>query len=131
MVPRNFRGSEQFNFSKHMKREDDQALWDLLGKRSAPELSPFFARNVVRAVRQQAQESGWRGVFATWLRPRRLVPATAVALALFTGALVLQQRVEEADGLADTPPELLAGIDPQDLEIVAELEDLLAEEDDT
>ena len=131
MLARNFRGSEQFNFSKHMKRDDDQALWDVLGKRSAPELSPFFSRNVLRAVRQQAQETGWRGVFDAWLRPRRLVPATAVALALFTGAVMLQQHVQESDGLGDTPPELLAGIDPQDLEIVAELEDLLAEEDDT
>ena len=131
MVPRNFRGSEQFNFLKHMKREDDQALWDLLGKRRAPELSPFFARNVVRVVRQQAQESSWRGFFETWLRPRRLVPATAVALALLTGAVALQHRVDHAEGLGDTPPELLVSIDPQDLEIVAELEDLLAEEDDT
>ena len=39
-----------------MRREDDQELWDLLGKSATPEVSPFFARNVVRQVREQQNE---------------------------------------------------------------------------
>ena len=37
-----------------MDREDDKELWDVLGRVPEPTLSPFFARNVVRSVRQEA-----------------------------------------------------------------------------
>ena len=113
-----------------MKREDDQELWDLLGKASAPELSPFFARNVLREVRQERQGSGWRAALLAWLRPGRLVPARAVALVLFVAALSWQQRSMQNDLGGDNPPDLLASIDPQDLDAVADLDDLLASEDD-
>src|SRR6266496_825664 len=38
-----------------MKREDDQQLWELLGRLAEPKLSPFFARNVLRQVRRSAR----------------------------------------------------------------------------
>ena len=37
-----------------MDRKDDNELWDILGRVPEPTLSPFFARNVVRSVRQEA-----------------------------------------------------------------------------
>lgn len=102
-----------------MKREDDQELWDLLGKADAPALSPFFARNVVRQIRQ---EPDWRESVRCWLTPRRLIPAAAVALAIVATTLSIQPP-QTSD---DTVPETVAKLDPQDFEIVADLDDLIA-----
>ena len=48
-----------------MNTEEHDDLWRLLGKAQAPSAGPFFARNVLRAIRAQKQ-SGPAG-FA-WLR---------------------------------------------------------------
>ena len=106
-----------------MKREDDQELWDLLGKADAPTLSPFFARNVMRQIRQQPD---WRESVKRWLSPRRLIPATAVALAIV--AATLSFRTPTTPG--ESVPETVAKLDPQDLEIVADLDVLIAMEED-
>ena len=105
-----------------MRREDDQELWDLLGKAGQPTLSPFFARNVVRQIRQ---EPDWRENVRRWLSPRRLIPATAVALAV---AATLSIRVPNASD--ENVPDTVAQLDPQDYEVVADLDDLIAAEED-
>ena len=106
-----------------MKREDDHELWDLLGKAGEPTLSPFFARNVVRQVRQ---EPDWRENVRRWLSPRRLIPAGAVALALV--ATTLSIRVPSASD--ENVPDTVAHLDPQDYEVVADLDNLIAMEED-
>jgi hypothetical protein len=106
-----------------MNREDDQELWDLLGKPSHPAVSPFFARNVVRQIRQ---EKNWMDYARGWLRPRRLIPASAVALVMVLSALSLHSSRNPADN----PPELVTKIDLQDYDTVADLDDLLATDDD-
>ncbi|HEX8280565.1 MAG TPA: hypothetical protein VF551_04250 [Chthoniobacterales bacterium] len=109
-----------------MKREDDHELWDLLGRAEAPAVSPFFARNVVRQIRQ---ESSWRGTLIGWLRPRILVPSAALALVAALAALSLDRPATDV-AVTDDPPDALAVVDPQDYEVVADLDDLLAVEDD-
>ncbi len=109
-----------------MNREDDQQLWDLLGKVSEPALSPFFARNVIREIRQEAS---WRDRLSAWLRLRRLIPATSIALVLVAATVTLRFSMHNAPS-PDDPPEVVANIDPQDYEVVADLDDLLASEDD-
>ncbi len=37
-----------------MEREDDKELWDILGHTAEATLSPLFARNVLRKIRQEA-----------------------------------------------------------------------------
>ena len=106
-----------------MNREDDQELWDLLGKSAQPAASPFFARNVVRKIRQ---ERTWKDYARGWLRPRRLIPAAAVALVVVASGLSLQF----SKNFSDNPPELVTKIDPQDYDTVADLDDLLATDDD-
>ena len=106
-----------------MKREDDQELWDLLGKAGQPTLSPFFARNVVRQVRQ---EPDWRESLRRWASPRRLIPATAVALAFVAATLSIQVPNTSEENL----PETVAKLDPQDFEVVADLDVLIAMEED-
>ena len=129
-----------------MKREDDQELWDLLGKSSGPTLSPFFARNVVRQVRD---ERGWRETAFRWLRPRVLIPSAAAALGLVTALLTFVKPASDTGSASrstianestmsgDTSsgeelPPMVAQVDPQDFEVVADLDDLLAfEEEET
>ena len=38
-----------------MNMDDNDKLWELLGKTRQPTVSPFFARNVLRAVRQEEE----------------------------------------------------------------------------
>src|SRR6266508_42620 len=71
-----------------MDHDEHDELWQLLGKAKEPRVSAFFARNVLRAVRQQRQEKP--GIFA-WLRgPWRVATAGAFALLLATVAVLRQ-----------------------------------------
>ena len=110
-----------------MKREDDQELWDLLGKTSKPTVSPFFARNVLREIRQ---ERGWRDGLAQWLAPRRLIPTAAVAVAVIA-ATVTVQRPPSAPPSSENLPEAIAQLDEIDYQVVADLDNLLAMEEDS
>ncbi len=137
-----------------MNRDDDQQLWELLGHAAKPHLSPFFARNVLRQIRQEPAKS--------WLRLRILAPAFGVVLALIAAGVFLRSsspqnlaprkpertvaieappRAPEPVAQIETPvmqpqpgpkidlqanePEMLAKIDAQDYEVVANLDDLL------
>ena len=109
-----------------MKREDDEQLWDILGRAAQPEISPFFARNIVRKIRQQPR---FVQRFPSWLTWRQLVPASALAAAVLT-ALVVTQHAGKPQNDSDTAAaDVVAKIDPQDYEVVADLDDLLASED--
>jgi hypothetical protein len=59
-----------------MKEEfpENDALWDLLGKAGQPKVSPFFARNVLRKIRQSAPAR------TPWVLPRWLAPAAFAAI---------------------------------------------------
>lgn len=109
-----------------MKREDDQALWDLLGKADALAPSPFFARNVLRQIRQAPS---WRDRVLLWLRPKRLVPIAGVALTLVVASMSI--HLAKPGSSPDDPPDAVVRIDPQDYDVVADLDDLLASEDDS
>lgn len=106
-----------------MNREDDHELWDLLGKSAQPGVSPFFARNVLREVRQQ---KNWMDHARAWLRPRRFIPAAALAAVLVVSALSLHLLPFDTDN----PPEMVTKIDLQDFDTVVDLDDLLASDDD-
>ena len=103
-----------------MKREDDQQLWDLLGQAAEPKLSPFFARNVVRSVRQRPQGGAW---FLGWFELRRLVPAAGIAAAVVATLLAIHRPAIQRP--AGTAPDVIAKIDPQDYDVVADLDELL------
>jgi hypothetical protein len=104
-----------------MKREDDQQLWDLLGRGPEPELSPFFARNVVRKIRERpARFERLRG----WLTLRKLVPAMGLAVAVIAAIVAMHQPAPRNP--AESAPDVVAKIDPQDYDVVADLDELLA-----
>ena len=112
-----------------MKREDDHELWDLLGRSEPPAVSPFFARNVIRKLRQRRR---WQNVVGDWLTGRRAIPAVALAVVLCTAATftMLQSHGTRFGGSQDDIPEVVARIDPGDYEVVADLDDLLASQED-
>lgn len=103
-----------------MKREDDEKLWDLLGKSAEPKISPFFARNVLREVRESDRQSRVGG----WLR--WLVPAAGVAVAIIA-ALFL--RVQPDSNYSESRAETLMFIESQDSELIADLDDLIEPDD--
>jgi hypothetical protein len=108
-------------FAKEMKREDDQQLWDLLGQTTRRQLSPFFARNVVRRIREQPPDRFER--LRSWLTPRKLVPVTGLVVAVI--AVILATHQPATRNQADSAPDVIAAIDPQDYDVVADLDELL------
>ncbi len=110
-----------------MQPEDDQQLWDLLGRTAEPELSPFFARNVVRKIRTEA------GTFdraQNWFSLRRLVAASAVAIVV-TGMAIATYAPGWSQKYPESEPDVVAKIDPQDFEVVADLDELLVWDEDS
>ena len=105
-----------------MNRDEDPQLWDLLGQTKGPSPSPFFPRNVVRAVRG---ESGTRQSLASWFSARRLIPALSAAVVVAIAAFTFQVRHQQR-----TPQHGFASAEIQDSELVADL-DVLVDEDDS
>jgi hypothetical protein len=104
-----------------MDREDDKQLWDILGRIPEPALSPFFARNVVRRVRQDATRfERMRG----WFSWRRLAAASAVAIVVIGTAIATHHPVPQRTAVNGS--DVVAKVDPQDYDVVADLDELIA-----
>ena len=106
-----------------MQREDDKQLWDLLGSAGRPPAAPFLARNVLRRIREESSPAGWSGRWLIW---RRMLPVSGLVAA--TAAIFI------AYSFSFRPPrggedEAIAKIDAQDYEVVADLDDLLASDE--
>lgn len=106
-----------------MNREDDEKLWDLLGAAGRPEPSPFFARNVLRQLRAE----GGR-VSSHWLGWRRLIPVSGIVAA--TAALFIAYTFSFRPA-SNSDDDAVARIDAQDYEVVADLDDLLASDENS
>jgi hypothetical protein len=104
-----------------MDLEDDKQLWDILGRVSQPTLSPFFARNVVRSVRQEATRFDR---IRSWLSWRRLAAASAVLIVAIGMAVATHRPVSQTKAANDA--DVVAKIDPQDYDVVADLDELIA-----
>lgn len=107
-----------------MKREEDEKLWDLLGRASGPaEPSPFFARNVVRKIREAQGEPSPRH----WWSLRWLVPAAGVALVIIAGLALPTQIVNQHR--SESRPEVVALSDGQDNDLLADLDEMMASDE--
>jgi hypothetical protein len=104
-----------------MERQDDKELWDILGHISEPTLSPFFARNVVRKIRLDASPLERA---RKWFSLRRLVAASAVAVIVVGMAIATHHTVPQTASPNDM--DVVAKIDPQDYDVVADLDELIA-----
>jgi hypothetical protein len=104
-----------------MEPQDDKQLWDILGRVRGPSLSPFFARNVVRKIRQEATRFERA---RNWFSLRRLVAASAVAIIVVGMAIATRHPISQTPSTND--PDVVAKIDPQDYDVVADLDELIA-----
>jgi hypothetical protein len=104
-----------------MEPEDDKQLWDALGRVPEPTLSPFFARNVVRQVRQGATRFERA---RNWFSLRRLVAASAVAVVVVGMAIATHHPISQTAPSNDL--DVVAKVDPQDYDVVADLDELIA-----
>ena len=109
-----------------MKREDDEKLWDLLGRAAQPDISPFFARNVLRRVREQSR---WVIALRNWFSVRRLVPVSGLAAAILAVIFISHSAWLRHEPVTDEIDPVVARIDPQDYEVVADLDELLASDE--
>lgn len=106
-----------------MKREEDEKLWDLLGHSAEPKLSPFFARNVVRKIREAQGETPAR----PWWHLRWAVPAVGVAVAVIAAFSLRVQMPEQSH--SDSSGDLVAMSEAQDGDLMTDLDDLVASDD--
>jgi hypothetical protein len=104
-----------------MERKDDQELWDVLGRTPEPTLSPLFARNVLRKIREETSRFERT---RNWFSLRRLTAATAVAIVVIGLAIATHRPVSQTVGANE--PDVIAKIDPQDYDVVADLDELIA-----
>ena len=105
----------------NMEPEDDKELWDVLDRLPEPTLSPFFARNVLRRVRQgPARFDRVR----SWFSVRKLVGASAVAAVAVALALVTHYPGPRSASSSDL--DVVAKVDPKDYDVVADLDELIA-----
>jgi hypothetical protein len=103
-----------------MEREDDKQLWDVLGRVPEPTLSPFFARNVLRNIRQRSTRFERA---RSWFSLRRLAAASAVAIAVVATAIATHHPISRTTSASDF--DVVAKIDPQDYDVVADLDELI------
>jgi len=104
-----------------MERKDDQELWHLLGRAAEPKVSPFLARNVLRKIRQEA---GRFERTRNWFGERRLAAATAVAIVVIGMAIAMHHPLSQRAPAREA--DVVAKIDPQDYDVVADLDTLIA-----
>ena len=104
-----------------MELQDDKELWDVLGRLPEPTASPFFARNVLRKIRQEP--SRFERV-RNWFSVRKVVGASAVAAVVVALALVTHYPGPRTTSSSDS--DVVAKIDPQDYDVVADLDALIA-----
>jgi len=121
MPLRNFADRSVFT-SAAMNPDERDELWRLLGKARSAKASPFFSRNVLRAIRTEQQESS--GI-AAWLRRRWLVGAVAGCAAVLVTFGLFQQSAQR-DPFALLAQEVSAS---PDYAVISHLDELLASEE--
>jgi hypothetical protein len=104
-----------------MEPQDDKELWDVLGRLAKPTLSPLFARNVLRKIRQEPTH--FERV-RNWFSVRKVLGASAVAAVVVALALVTHYPGPRTTSSGE--PDVVAKIDPQDYDVVADLDELIA-----
>jgi hypothetical protein len=105
----------------NMEPQDDKELWDVLGRLPEPTLSPFFARNVLREIRQKP---GFFEPVRHWLGVRKIVAVSAATAVVAVLALVTHYPGPRTTSSGDS--DVVAKVDPQDYDVVADLDELIA-----
>jgi hypothetical protein len=108
-----------------MNHDDHDDLWDLLGKAKTPQVSPFFSRNVLRAIREEQPAA--RPGLISWLRARwRVAVIGGGTLAVL--AAVTIDRFERPDAVSLLASKVSASPDYQ---VISHLDELLDSEENS
>ncbi len=120
-----------------MNGDDNDKLWELLGKTRPPAVSPFFSRNVLRAIRQEGQEAPLRRPLSrarqgflsrlhrwTW---QFAIAATCAVAALITVAPTAFVRHHHAAPVQTGVERQIVG--NPDYEVITHLDELVADEE--
>ena len=106
-----------------MNSEDHDDLWSLLGKAKAPAVSPFFSRNVLRAIREEAPEK--RGIFG-WMGARWRLAAVS-GFAVILAGFALAPRADQPDQATMFLAQEVS--QSPDYQVISHLDELLASEE--
>lgn len=121
-----------------MNDEQQDPLWDLLGKVREPKPSPFFASKVMRAIHEEKQEKD--GLFA-WLRRQWLIPVSCTATAAIALYFTISpsqpsptqnsahNSTHNPDPVEEMAVTVAENVDVQDSQVIADLDELIAYED--
>ena len=104
-----------------MNTEEHDDLWELLGKAKETKASPFFSRNILRAIRESQPEK--TGVLA-WLRTRWTLTAVSFGV-LAVVAIVALDRSNQPDPLVTLADQVSSSPDYQ---VISHLDELLDSE---
>lgn len=114
--------------------DDNDKLWELLGKTRQPEVSPFFSRNILRAVRQAEQERpAIRGRFSRLIRAlnrwtwQTAIACTCVAALLIGAGPVPFMHRRHSEPVQTKTARQIAG--NPDYEVIKHLDELVADEE--
>ena len=105
-----------------MNQDERDDLWDLLGHARPAKISPFFSRNVLRAIRDEKPATS--GV-AAWLLRRWPILAAAACAVVFAG-IALIPRAEPVDPVTALVEHVTAS---PDYAVIGNLDELLATEE--
>lgn len=93
-------------------QRDDDGLWDLLGQAKPVEVSPFFARNVLREVRLAKDQSPSLSLSLLFRRCRlALVGAAALAVVGINGLVILHEGESNALAQHSAESDQVANLD--------------------
>ena len=119
-----------------MNTDKNDKLWELLGKTRQPAVSPFFARNVLRAVRQEEDARPVHTFFSRLGRSTRplhrwtwqvaIAGTCAVALLITFGPGTLVRHHRRAPAQVKFVRKIL--VNP-DYEVIKHLDELVADEE--
>ncbi len=106
-----------------MNTEEHDDLWHLLGKAKEPTTSPFFSRNIVRAIREEMQEK--TGAFG-WLQRHWQLIAVSIC-AVMIASFALMPPPAQPDQVTMLLAEKVS--QSSDYQVISHLDELLASEE--
>ena len=105
-----------------MNHDEQDNLWELLGKARERKASPFFANKVMHAIRRQEEPKPESVTFWMWLRQRWIIPVGAGACAVVAALSLLQNPA--------SPPPSATIVNTAKQDPLAEMVTVLSESDD-
>jgi len=109
-----------------MNTDEQDDLWRLLGKTKAPSVSPFFSRNVLRAIREEKQE---KPALLAWFHWRWLTLGASVCVLLAATGVSLRHPSQQPASDASVMVLAQQVSTSPDYQVINHLDELLASEE--